>query len=123
LKESSRFSDPLSSCLRVAINQSAFGGITMTLPDPNLGDGPLLVYGQGDQIGRIFAYWAIVYFGQFSENYRSSPQLRGYFFHDQCYALILTKKILGYILGDFITNSSGHSVCGDKSFTNVIARR
>jgi hypothetical protein len=21
--------------------------------------------GQGDQIGRIFAYWAIVYFGQF----------------------------------------------------------
>jgi hypothetical protein len=24
---------------------------------------------QGDQIGRVFAYWALVYFGQFSENY------------------------------------------------------
>jgi hypothetical protein len=28
---------------------------------------------QGDQIGRIFAQWVIVYFGQFLENYRSSP--------------------------------------------------
>jgi hypothetical protein len=28
---------------------------------------------QGDQVGRIFAYWAIVYFGQFLENHRSSP--------------------------------------------------
>jgi hypothetical protein len=27
---------------------------------------------QGDQIGRIFAQWAIVYYGQFFENYRSS---------------------------------------------------
>jgi hypothetical protein len=26
------------------------------------------------------------------------------------YALILTKKGLGYILGDFLTNSSGHPV-------------
>jgi hypothetical protein len=23
---------------------------------------------QGDQIGRIFAYWAVIYFGQFLEN-------------------------------------------------------
>jgi hypothetical protein len=29
--------------------------------------------GQGDQIGRIFAYWSIVYFGQFFEDYRNSP--------------------------------------------------
>jgi hypothetical protein len=28
---------------------------------------------QGDQIGRIFAQWAIVHFGQFFENYTSSP--------------------------------------------------
>jgi hypothetical protein len=27
---------------------------------------------QGDQIGRIFAYWVIVYFWQFFENFRSS---------------------------------------------------
>jgi hypothetical protein len=26
-------------------------------------------YRQGDQIGRIFAQWGIVYFGQFLENY------------------------------------------------------
>jgi hypothetical protein len=28
---------------------------------------------QGDQIGRIFVHWAMVYFGQFLENYRSTP--------------------------------------------------
>jgi hypothetical protein len=28
---------------------------------------------QGDQIGRIFAQWAIIYYGQFLENYRCSP--------------------------------------------------
>jgi hypothetical protein len=27
---------------------------------------------QGDQIKRIFAYWATAYFGQIFENYRSS---------------------------------------------------
>jgi hypothetical protein len=30
---------------------------------------------QGDQIGRIFAQRATVYFGQFLENYKSSPHL------------------------------------------------
>jgi hypothetical protein len=29
---------------------------------------------QGDQIGRIFAEWAIVFFGQFFENYGSAPK-------------------------------------------------
>jgi hypothetical protein len=28
---------------------------------------------QGDQIGRIIAHWAIVYFGQVFENYTSGP--------------------------------------------------
>jgi hypothetical protein len=37
----------------------------------NLAD-ELACHFQGDQIGRIFAYWAVVYVGQFSENYRSS---------------------------------------------------
>jgi hypothetical protein len=27
---------------------------------------------QGDHIGRIFAYWVIVYFGQWFKNYRGS---------------------------------------------------
>jgi hypothetical protein len=31
-----------------------------------------MCYGQGDQIGRILAYWAIVFFGQSFENHRSS---------------------------------------------------
>jgi hypothetical protein len=30
---------------------------------------------QGDQIGRIFAQWAIVCFGQFLKNDRYSPQI------------------------------------------------
>jgi hypothetical protein len=28
---------------------------------------------KGDQIGRIFAHWAIVYFGQFLDNNKSRP--------------------------------------------------
>jgi hypothetical protein len=28
---------------------------------------------------RIFAYWVIVYFGQYFENYRSSPDLKATF--------------------------------------------
>jgi hypothetical protein len=27
---------------------------------------------QGDQIGRVFAYWVIAYFGHFYENYRNT---------------------------------------------------
>jgi hypothetical protein len=33
---------------------------------------PDLASGKGDQIGRIFAYWAIAYFGQIFENYKIS---------------------------------------------------
>jgi hypothetical protein len=32
-----------------------------------------VIYRQGNQIGRIFAHWVIVYFGLCIENYRSSP--------------------------------------------------
>jgi hypothetical protein len=35
---------------------------------------------QGDQIGRIFAHWAIVFFGQLNENYRSSANSWATFF-------------------------------------------
>jgi hypothetical protein len=36
---------------------------------------------QGDQIGRIFALWAIYYIGWFSENYNMyCPEILGYFF-------------------------------------------
>jgi hypothetical protein len=55
---------------------------------------------EGDQIGRFFAYWAIVYFGLCFENYRNNPNYLATFCHG--YALIFfKKKLLGYILGDF----------------------
>jgi hypothetical protein len=50
---------------------------------------------QGDQIGRFFCLLAIVFFGQFWKI-------------KVTYILILTKNGVGYILGDFLTNSSGH---------------
>jgi hypothetical protein len=36
--------------------------------------------GQGDQIGIFFAHWEIVSFGQFCENYKSSPNFWANFF-------------------------------------------
>jgi hypothetical protein len=42
---------------------------------------------QGDQIGRIFAHWVIIYFGQFIENYSNIPHY-GYFFHGEGFVLI-----------------------------------
>jgi hypothetical protein len=61
---------------------------------------------QGDQIGRIFARWAIVYFGQFFENCRSSPNFRAAIFSGKNYALILTYNGLVYILGDFFSSKT-----------------
>jgi hypothetical protein len=45
--------------------------------------------------------WAIFY-------YRSSPNLGASFFRGKAPSSILTENRLGYILGDFFTNSSGH---------------
>jgi hypothetical protein len=41
------------------------------------------------------------------------------FFHNYVFALILTKKGWGYILGDFLTNSSGHT----DSYSCKVRRR
>jgi hypothetical protein len=73
-------------------------------------------HNQGDQIGRIFAYWSIVYFGQRLKHYRSSAKFLATFFPR--YVLILTKKWFGYILGDFFTNSSGHNDLSAKNQLN-----
>jgi hypothetical protein len=54
-------------------------------------------------MGRLLT---LVYFIQ---KYRSS-QIFGLFFHGKSYVLILTKSALGYILGDFFSNLSGHPV-------------
>jgi hypothetical protein len=44
--------------------------------------------GQGDQIGQIFAKWAIVYFGQFFFNYEGSRHFFATLFHGKSYVLI-----------------------------------
>jgi hypothetical protein len=65
-------------------------------------------HNQGDQIGRIFAYWAIVYFGAvFLKKYIRSFRAIFSTVKFMCY-IILTENGLGHILGDFLANSSGH---------------
>jgi hypothetical protein len=66
---------------------------------------------KGDQIGRIFAHWVIVYFGHLFENYRTSTNFWGTFSLSWGYALILAKNVLGYVLGYFFKNASGHTGC------------
>jgi hypothetical protein len=70
---------------------------------------------QRDQSGPIFTYWAIVYFAQCFENYRSISNFGATFFHGASYVLIRAKNWLGDILGDIFTNSSGHPV-GEREF-------
>jgi hypothetical protein len=50
---------------------------------------------QGDQIGRIFAQWVIVCFGQLHENYRTCPHFWATLFKCKVYSLILVKTGLG----------------------------
>jgi hypothetical protein len=76
---------------------------------------------QGDQIGRIFTHCVIAYFEQFSVNYRSSTTLKATVFHCKVYVLILAKNGLGYILADFLTNSSGHPG-GDQIFEMAFSK-
>jgi hypothetical protein len=64
---------------------------------------------QGDQIGRVFAYWATG-FGCGLKIYKNSATFCATFFHGTSYVLILTKSWIGYIYGDFNTNSSGTDV-------------
>jgi hypothetical protein len=68
---------------------------------------------QGDQIGPILAYGRLFIFGQPLDNCKSSSNFFATFFH----RTILTKHVLGYILGDFFTNSSGHP---EKEFPSKI---
>jgi hypothetical protein len=57
---------------------------------------------QGDQIGRIFAYWFFHFRQFFFENYRSSPNLKASFIQSKKnYLLILTKKWVKLHFGRF----------------------
>jgi hypothetical protein len=62
---------------------------------------------QGDQIGRIFAPWVIVYFGQFFENYRSSPHFWSTFSTVKVMNWYC-QKWLGLHFGLVFYNSSDH---------------
>jgi hypothetical protein len=59
----------------------------------------LLSFFKGDQIGRIFAVFLFT---------DINKTLGATFFRGKMYALF-GQKWLGYLLGDFFTNSSGHS--------------
>jgi hypothetical protein len=48
---------------------------------------------QCDQIGRIFAYWVILYSGHFLKNYRSGQHFWASLFHGEHYASIFGKKM------------------------------
>jgi hypothetical protein len=63
---------------------------------------------QGDQIGRIFAHWAIVYFGIFSKFYFCIILMATYSTKAGVNLLFLTKYGLDYILGDFFKKASCH---------------
>jgi hypothetical protein len=73
-----------------------------TISQPECWNGFNVKQPQGGQIGRIFAYLAIDYFGHFFLNYSSSQKTWATFFH--LHVLILTENGLGYNLGDFFTN-------------------
>jgi hypothetical protein len=69
-------------------------------------------WGQGGQIGRIFAYWAAVYCGQYFENCKRFDNFLPIYFLSTSYVLIFTKHGLGYILGNIFKNTSDQPGCG-----------
>jgi hypothetical protein len=60
-----------------------------------------------DRVTRLGEFSPNARFGKFFKNYTSNPKLWATLFQRIDYVLILTKNGLGYILGDFFTNSSG----------------
>jgi uncharacterized MAPEG superfamily protein len=62
---------------------------------------------QGDQIGRIFAFRAIVYIQCHVFEITYVVAFMRSFYHGKSfvYVLILTKNVLGYILGDFFSQT------------------
>jgi hypothetical protein len=96
----------------------------------------VVIVSQGDQIGRIFATWAIVFFGQFLWKLQDEPKFVGYYFPRKkacinfykaqifgllfskgkgVYYVTFTNNGFGYTSGDFFTKSSGRPV-GSQSY-------
>jgi hypothetical protein len=77
---------------------------------------PSSVVYQGDQIGRIFAYWATVHFSKMFINYRRS-QHSWTIILSKNYEVILTKKVdWATFWAIFFTNSSGRPVVNSQIF-------
>jgi hypothetical protein len=78
------------------------------LTTPNVAIPP----GQGDQIGRILAQWPLFTLGRFPKITKVAEFFGATLFDctyiHKMYVLGYLKDVLGYILGDFFANSSGH---------------
>jgi hypothetical protein len=72
-----------------------------------------LLSGQCDQIGRIFASWAIAFFGHFLK-YKSGPNFGLHFFNHNSCLLISAKMDWARFWAIFFTNASGHPVSGEQ---------
>jgi hypothetical protein len=73
---------------------------------------------QGDTIGRNFAHWANVFYGQVIENYIFSPNLWATIFHDKIYLLVFNKKRVGLHLGRFV-----HKLIRRQSYDRDLQRQ
>jgi hypothetical protein len=84
--------------------------------------------GEFSPIGRLFSLgscflWEVVFFGQlfslgsFLKIIKAAQLLC---LHGNIYVFVLTKNGLGYILGDFFTNSSGHPARVRKSVRTYV---
>jgi hypothetical protein len=70
---------------------------------------PISMYVQTLNSGRIFAYWAIIYFVQFF-NTKATKMFGCISTFNKIYVAILTKNGVGSRFGQFFTNSFGHPV-------------
>jgi hypothetical protein len=68
-------------------------------------------------MGRIFAYWAIFYFGLLLNNDKSSENYWATFTSVDVIRHFWPKNGFGYILGDSFSNSSGHPGAMTLEFT------
>jgi hypothetical protein len=80
------------------------------------------VTGLGDfsPLGRFFASWAIVYFGQLFNYLQIQPKILGHIFQALKLCVMLSTNELGHVLGDCFTTPSGHPdedglLCQDRS--------
>jgi hypothetical protein len=90
-------------CLYVCLSATT----TFVAIYPALRSTPFRFTNRVTRLGEFSPVWAFVFFGQFFWKLQKYVKLLAYFLCNTS-LLILTKKGLDYILGDFSRNSSGH---------------